>query len=196
MSHNPGRSKVCANACSCCAAPVAADAPPRPVIAEYERTLSEAPPLSARLQAVNASPAARILGVTLFDGDGNRTSTFATGSPVRAEVEFVAEVPVEDAVIEVYFYSVFDNMHCHFSTEHGGGPIDLVPGRGTVEFLCPEIGLTVAAFNVEASIKRRGAAFDQHRLPACRGPRSARQPVLARIMVRTLGRQHSDDRLA
>jgi hypothetical protein len=31
-----------------------------------------------------------------------------------------------------------------------------------VEFFCPEIGLAVGSFNVEASIKRRGSAFDEH----------------------------------
>jgi hypothetical protein len=78
---------------------------------------------------------------------------------LTAQVEFLAEKPIEDAVVDVYFYSVFDNMHCHFSTETGGGRLDLAPGRGLVEFHCPEIGLEVAAFNVVASIKRRGTGL-------------------------------------
>ncbi|MEO6239477.1 MAG: ABC transporter ATP-binding protein [Vicinamibacterales bacterium] len=141
---------------------IVANGKPSPVIAEYERMLGEAPPVSARLQEVSASPQARILGVTLYDGDGHKTSTFATGSPIRAEVEYVVDAPVDDAVIEVYFYSILENLHCHFSTESGGARLDLTAGRGTMEFMCPEIGLTVAAFNVEASIKRRGAPFDQN----------------------------------
>jgi homopolymeric O-antigen transport system ATP-binding protein len=142
---------------------IAANGKPGPVIAEYERMLAEAPTVSgARLQQPTAPAAARIVGVGLFDGEGRRASTFPTGSAMRAEVEYVAEERVDDAVIEVYFYSVFDNLHCHFSTEIGGGRIDLEPGRGVVEFMCPEIGLAVAAFNVEASIKRRGAAFDEN----------------------------------
>ncbi|MEP6915574.1 MAG: ABC transporter ATP-binding protein [Acidobacteriota bacterium] len=141
---------------------IAANGKPGPVIAEYQRTLAEAPSVSAaRLRHETGSPAARVIGVALFDGDGQRTSTFATGSAMRAEVEYVAGERVDDAVIEVYFYSVFDNLHCHFSTETGGGRIDLEPGRGIVEFTCPEIGLAVAAFNVEASIKRRGSGFDE-----------------------------------
>ncbi|MEO8075743.1 MAG: ABC transporter ATP-binding protein, partial [Acidobacteriota bacterium] len=141
---------------------IAANGKPGPVIAEYQRTLAEAPSVSAaRLQHGTGSPAARVIGVALFDGAGQRTSTFATGSAMRAEVEYAAGARVDDAVIEVYFYSVFDNLHCHFSTETGGGRIDLEPGRGIIEFMCPEIGLAVAAFNVEASIKRRGSGFDE-----------------------------------
>ena len=142
---------------------IAANGKPGPVIAEYERTLGEAPAVSGpRLQRATASPAARAVGVRLFDGEGHRTSTFATGSAMRLAVEYVAEQRVEDAVIEVYFYSMYGNLHSHFSTETGGDRIDLEPGRGIVEFLCPEIGLTVAAFNVEVSIKRRGSAFDEN----------------------------------
>jgi hypothetical protein len=98
----------------------------------------------------------------LFDRDGARTSAFATGDAMRAQVEYLATEPVDDAVIELYFYSVFDNLHCHFSTETGGGRIDLEPGPGMVEFFCPELGLAVASFNVEASIRRRGSTFDEH----------------------------------
>lgn len=142
---------------------IAANGPPGAVIAEYQRMLGEAPVVtSARLRHAPITPAARAIGVRLFDGEGRRTSTFATGSAMRVEVEYVAEERVEDAVIEVYFYSMYDNLHSHFSTETGGDRIDLEPGRGIVEFLCPEIGLAVAAFNVEVSIKRRGSAFDEN----------------------------------
>jgi ABC-type polysaccharide/polyol phosphate transport system ATPase subunit len=142
---------------------IAANGKPGPVIDEYQRMLVETPTLSApRFQGASPTPAARVVGVVLSDGDGRRTSTFPTGSPLRAEVEYVATEPVDDAVIEVYFYSVYENLHCHFSTEDSGRRIDLQPGRGAVEFFCPEIGLAVAAFNVEASIKRRGAALDDN----------------------------------
>lgn len=143
---------------------IAANGEPGSVIAEYERTLGEATAVSSpRLQqAPAASPAARAVGVRLFDGKGQKTSTFATGSVMRVEVEYLAEQRVEDAVIEVYFYSMYNNLHSHFSTETGGDRIDLAPGPGVVEFLCPEIGLTVAAFNVEVSIKRRGSAFEDN----------------------------------
>ena len=142
---------------------VVANGRPGPVIAEYERMLGEAPILSAPRQPdATASPAAQVVAVTLFDGEGRRTSSFSTGGVIRAEVEYLAGEAIDDAVVEVYFYSMYDNLHSHFSTETGGGRIDLAPGRGVVEFLCPEIGLTVAAFHVEASVKRRGSPFAEN----------------------------------
>jgi ABC-type polysaccharide/polyol phosphate transport system ATPase subunit len=136
---------------------------PREVISEYERLLLTLPAAASEaLIHVAESPAAEIVSVTLFNCNGRKTTMFSTGESVRAEVEFVAHEPVADAVIEVYFYSVFGNLHTHFSTELGGERIDLEPGPGTVEFFCPEIALEVAAFNVEVSIKRRGCAFSEH----------------------------------
>jgi len=87
---------------------------------------------------------------------------FSAGDPLRAEVEFVVHDPVRDAVIEIYFYSNWGNLHGSFSTESSGERIDLEPGSGTVEFSCPGIALEVASYNVEASIKHRGSQFSEH----------------------------------
>jgi lipopolysaccharide transport system ATP-binding protein len=137
--------------------------PPREVIAEYERLLLTQPSsTAATLAHVSESPAAKILSLTLFDAKGRRTTMFASGDPLRAEVEFIVFKPVKDVVIEVYAYSVFGNLHTHLSTEIGGDRIDLEPGKGIIEFFWPEVGLEVAAFNLEVSIKRRGSSFSEH----------------------------------
>jgi hypothetical protein len=107
-------------------------------------------------------PAAKISSVAFFDSEGRRTRQFMTGDEARAEVEYVAHEPVEDVVIEVYFYSIFGNLHSHFSTNVDGDRLDLPAGRGIVEFICPELPLDPAAFNVEAAIKRRGSSFNEH----------------------------------
>ena len=87
---------------------------------------------------------------------------FATGDEVRAEVEFIVHEPVEDALIEIYFYSIFHNLHSHFSTDSKGVKLDLAKGRGTVEFFCPELPFEPSAFNVEASIRHRKSDFTEH----------------------------------
>jgi len=69
---------------------------------------------------------------------------------------------IEDALIEVYFYSIFGNLHSHFSTDVDGNRLDLKPGRGTVEFLCPQLPFEVTSFKIEASIRRRGSSFNEH----------------------------------
>jgi ABC-type polysaccharide/polyol phosphate transport system ATPase subunit len=136
---------------------------PRYVISEYEQMLTQMPTtVPSHLTTVADRPEAEIVSGAFFDSAGRRTTMFAAGDPVRVEVEYVAHEPLQDAVIGVYFYSVFGNLHCHFSTDTNGGRLDLSRGRGIVEFFCPEIGLEVAAFNVEASIKRRNSDFGEH----------------------------------
>ena len=141
--------------------------PPRQVISEYERQLSEMPAAApSRLTTVEESPAAEIVSVAVFNAAGGKTTTVTTGDAIRVEVEYIVHERVTDAVVEVYFYSIFGNLHCHFSTqvngEVNGETLDLKPGRGVIEFHCPEVLLEVAAFNIEASIKHRGSAFSEH----------------------------------
>jgi len=135
--------------------------PPRQVISEYERLLAEMP-AAAKLSSVTAARAAEIVSVSIFNAAGRRTTTVATGDAMRAEVEYKVHEPVADAVIELYFYSIFGNLHCHFSTEVKGEHLRLAAGHGVIEFHCPEVLLEVASFNIEASIKHRGSAFSEH----------------------------------
>ena len=135
----------------------------RDVISEYEHLLMQMPASApSHLTTVSESPEAEIVSVALFNSEGRKTTMFPAGDPLRVEVEYVAHERLADAVIEIYFYSVFGNLHCHFSTSTYGGRLDLNPGAGVIEFFCPEIGLEVAAFNVEASIKRRDSDFSEH----------------------------------
>jgi ABC-type polysaccharide/polyol phosphate transport system ATPase subunit len=137
--------------------------PPREVIAEYETVLSNLPTTSSdRLLSVPASPPGAVVSLAFFNSAGRRTTIFATGEWARAEVEYVIYEAIPDAVLEVYFYSVFGTLHSHWSTEFGGERLDLRPGKLVLEFSCPEICLEVASFNVEASIKRRGSGFSEH----------------------------------
>jgi ABC-type polysaccharide/polyol phosphate transport system ATPase subunit len=137
--------------------------PPRQVISDYEGMLAnmqvDAP---SHLTAVAEKPAAEIVSVTLLNAEGKKTTMFATGDALKAQVEYIAHARIEDAAIELYFYSVFGNLHSHLSTDASNERLDLPAGRGVIEFQCPEILLEVAAFNVEASIKRRGAPFSEH----------------------------------
>ncbi len=136
---------------------------PRYAISEYEHMLTTTPAsASLNLTSVEPSLAAQIISVAFFNSKGFRTTMFATGEEARIEVEYVVNEPLDDVVIEIYFYSIFGNLHSHFSTEANGDGLDLAPGRGLIEFLCPELPLEVASFNVEASIRRRGSSFTEH----------------------------------
>ena len=137
--------------------------PARQVISDYEQMLADLPTSApSQLSTVSESGEAEIVSVSLFNSEGRKATIVASGDPVRVEVEYVAHEPLVDVAIEIYFYSVFGNLHSHFSTNSGDTTLDLEKGRGIIEFVCPEIGLEVATFNVEASIKRRNAGFSEH----------------------------------
>lgn len=142
---------------------IACGGPPRYVISEYERMLnSMAACAPAGAGDTAALVSAQITSVACFNSEGRKTTIFATGDEVRVEVEYMANELVKDALIEIYFYSIFGNLHTHFSTEVGGNSFDLEPGRGIVEFVCPELPFEVASFNIEASIRQRGSSFNEH----------------------------------
>jgi len=137
--------------------------PARQVISDYEKMLTTMPASApTHLTTVSDAREAEIVSVSLLNSAGLKTTMFPAGDPVRVEVEYVAHAPLQDVAIEVYFYSVFGNLHCHFSTDTDGAGLNLEPGRGIIEFFCPEMGLEVAAFNIEASVKRRDADFSEH----------------------------------
>ncbi|HZE68264.1 MAG TPA: ABC transporter ATP-binding protein [Pyrinomonadaceae bacterium] len=142
---------------------ISCSGPPRYVISEYEHMLTNMPAWTQTgLNDLAAFPAAQITSVAFFNSEGRKTTTFATGDEARVEVEYVAHESLEDALIEVYFYSIFGNLHSHFSTDVDGNRLDLKPGRGTVEFLCPQLPFEVTSFKIEASIRRRGSSFNEH----------------------------------
>jgi ABC-type polysaccharide/polyol phosphate transport system ATPase subunit len=137
--------------------------PARQVISDYEQMLTEMPASApTHLTTVSESPEAEIVSVSLLNSEGRKTTMFPAGDPIRIAVEYLAHEPVDDVAIEVYFYSIFGNLHCHFSTSSDGSRLDLKPGSGIIEFDCAELGLEIAAFNVEASVKRRDADFSDH----------------------------------
>lgn len=136
---------------------------PRNVISEYEHMLTNMPASTpARLISTAASSAAAVVSVAFLNSEGRKTTTFATGDEARVDVEYIAHESVDDAVIEIYFYSIFGNLHTHFSTDVDGKRLDLAPGRGLIEFLCPDLPFEAATFNVEASIRRRGSSLSEH----------------------------------
>jgi homopolymeric O-antigen transport system ATP-binding protein len=128
------------------------------VIAEYERILFNLTPSAPHGDPIIAQPqAAEIISLSFYNSSNDKTTSFQTGQTLRAVVEFKVTEPIHDAVLEVYFYSVFGNMHSHFSTLSPGERLSLLPGTGIVEFICPELSLEAATFNVDVGIKRRGS---------------------------------------
>src|ERR1041385_4329761 len=112
---------------------ISCSGPPRYVISEYEHMLTQMPTwASAELNDKAALPAAQITAVDFFNSEGRKSTIFATGDEVTIEVQYLAHERLDDVLIEIYVYSMFGNLHSHFSTEIGN-KLDLERGRGIVE---------------------------------------------------------------
>ena len=132
------------------------------VIAEYERLLANLRPSAPRGEHMIGEPRkAEVVSLTFYDSHGSKSNAFCTGEPIKMELEYAAIERVEDIVFEIYFYSIFGNLHAHFTTEWSGEQLDLPAGTGVIEFSCDEIGLEAATFNIEAGIRKRGAPSTQ-----------------------------------
>jgi hypothetical protein len=137
--------------------------PARDVIAEYEHMLTNMPAtVSAKPIATATTSPVQIMSLNLFNSSGRKTTMFATGDEVRVEVEILVHERVQDALVEVYFYSIFHNIHSHFSTGSQDVQLDLEKGRVVVEFFCPELPFEPASFSVEASVRHRQSDFIEH----------------------------------
>jgi ABC-type polysaccharide/polyol phosphate transport system ATPase subunit len=141
---------------------VVTSGPPKKVIAEYEQLRLTLPPTETTNGSHGSSDptAATINSVSFLDTAGQKTMTFSTGNPFRMTVEYTVHRNLEDVILDVYFYSVFGNLHTHLSTDTE--ELDLRPGAGMVEFSCPEISLGEAAYNVEVAIRSRNGSFNDY----------------------------------
>lgn len=133
---------------------------PKHVIAEYEQLRLALPPSNVLDGPTDSNGPATINSVSFLDTMGQKTMTFSTGNPFRMAIEYSVRSPLEDVILDVYFYSVFGNLHTHFSTDTE--ELDLKPGVGVVEFSCPEISLGEAAYNVEVAIRSRQSSFNEY----------------------------------
>jgi ABC-type polysaccharide/polyol phosphate transport system ATPase subunit len=140
---------------------VVASGPAREVIDTYQSAAGEAG--GARTSAALAgSDAASLGGLSFYDAAGQPRPVFRTGEPLMARVEFEARAPIEDAVFDVLFHSADGVVHCEFTTEASGGRLSLGPGRGVVEFFCPELGLLPGIYYTDVAVKERGAVESIH----------------------------------
>lgn len=130
---------------------------PRKVIAEYERAVKGIRPSESRNSMATTAPRkAEVVSLSLYNSEGQKATAFGRGDPFTARVEYRAHEWVEDVVFEVNFFSIFNNLHCQFTTELSDERINLQPGPGSIEFYCAEVGLELATFNLEVIIKHRG----------------------------------------
>jgi ABC-type polysaccharide/polyol phosphate transport system ATPase subunit len=139
---------------------IVASGQPREVITEYVRTTITSAPLAALHAAPsNLPPSVEIKSID-FHHRGNGAHAFTTGGPIRARLKCEVREPVADTVFEVFFYSLDGDLSSQLTTELSGSRIDLKPGTYALEFSCPVMGLQPGVYQVDATVKQRGAPQD------------------------------------
>ncbi len=142
---------------------IRSDGEPQQVISDYYNAVvfksaeqENETMLAAGAEAISGREA-EILGVKFLDRDGLEIDALATGQPLIAQIEYRANVPIDDPVFELFFYSADDRLHTHYTTALTGDQIPKLQGHGVVEIEVDEFGLTPGIFKIDASLMRRGA---------------------------------------
>jgi ABC-type polysaccharide/polyol phosphate transport system ATPase subunit len=133
---------------------------PHEVVTTYQHLTA-----NSRVAAmVDAGPprpdaAACVLSVSFHDERGAEVDGARTGEPLIARVHYSVKSRVNDAVVEVFYYSRDGRvLHCQQSTALAGGELTLLAGRGWIEFTMPGIGLQPGTYAIGATIRERNGS--------------------------------------
>jgi lipopolysaccharide transport system ATP-binding protein len=134
---------------------------PHEVVETYQRSAATAH-IAALADAVPAPhPRAAVIEDVRFRNEaGAETSITTTGASLSAIVRYNAIRAVDDAVIEVFYYSRDGRtLYCQHTTALSGGELTLAPGAGQIVFSTNGVGLQPGIYAVGATIReRRGAS--------------------------------------
>jgi ABC-type polysaccharide/polyol phosphate transport system ATPase subunit len=134
---------------------------PHEIVLEYQRLVSTAH--VTQVAGVSPAPtdgaAVRIESIGFQDATGRATPSASTGTPLVTRVQCEVNQPVGDAVVEVFYYSRDGRvLQCQQSTAIEGERLSLAPGRETIEFVMPGLGLQPGTYSVGASVRERSSA--------------------------------------
>jgi lipopolysaccharide transport system ATP-binding protein len=100
---------------------------------------------------------AEISNVTFYDGNRNRATSFMTGQPLIARVDYVAHQHISQGAVSLYFLTTEGGIAAQWNTALGGTNIDMQPGAGSIEFSCEELGLQPGVYSIDINIEISGA---------------------------------------
>ena len=126
------------------------------VVREYQRMVAASPEMPAAVARPDGSGDARIVDVEFVDDCGHTTRTARTGGAIACRVVYDVQRPVDDAVIELFFYARDGRtLYSQCTTAISGGTLALPRGSGMLEFVVPELGLQPGIYSVGALIRHR-----------------------------------------
>ena len=133
------------------------------MIAQYQTLVNDSFAAAAADAAAPVTGGARVTNVTFHDQAGAEVPGTTTGGPLIAAVDIDVTSTLDDAVVELFYYSRDGRtLHCQQSTAVSDGAITLHPGRRRIEFVCHAVGLQPGIYAIGACIRqwRRSAAID------------------------------------
>jgi ABC-type polysaccharide/polyol phosphate transport system ATPase subunit len=110
---------------------------------------------------------AHLRSVMISDCVCDESLTLKTGFPMKVRIEYLALEPLRAANFSVYFHSPDGILYSHLTTRVEYGDLDLKPGPGSVEFICPELGLQPGIYSVDATIETANSIDPVERLRQC-----------------------------
>ena len=131
---------------------------PAEVLEQYQQIVTDsfAADTADAAPAVAAAGSAKVLDVRFVDEAGTEVLGTCTGGALRAVVDIDVVAAIQDAVVEVFYYSRDGRtLHCQQSTAVTNDTVALTPGRRRLEFLCDAFGLQPGIYSVGASIRDR-----------------------------------------
>jgi ABC-type polysaccharide/polyol phosphate transport system ATPase subunit len=125
------------------------------MVAQYQTLVNDSFAAAAADASAPVTGGARIANVTFHDQAGTEVPGARTGGPLIAAVDIDVTSAIDDAIVELFYYSRDGRtLHCQQSTAVSGGLIPLHPGRRRIEFVCDSIGLQPGIYAVGASIRQ------------------------------------------
>ena len=133
---------------------------PHEVVVEYQKMAATShAAIVADATERTAAGSARIERVTFHDAHGHQVTTVRTGAALATRVLMNVASPIEDAVVEVFYYSADGRtLMCQQSTALSGHDLRLAAGRIGVEFAFDAVGLQPGVYAVGATIRQRHGA--------------------------------------
>lgn len=99
---------------------------------------------------------AEIANVVFYDTKGNRATSFMTGGPLTARVDYLVHEPIPEGAISLYFINTDGGIAAQWTTSLQGQAIDMQCGAGSVEFSCEELGLQPGVYSIDINIEISG----------------------------------------
>ena len=131
-----------------------AEGTPDEVIRKYTETAS----FHQRPKITDERRIAEVTGVAFVDEFGNRSNGFRTGDPLSVRIEYLAHQHIPHGAVSLYFLGMDGSIAAQWTTSLNGRSIDMIPGPGSVEFSCEELGLQPGIYSIDVNIEKSGTA--------------------------------------